>query len=103
MASASDVKLVRRQVNEPTTDDYTDTLIGTYIDEIGITGATIRIWEEKAARYSDLVDVTEAGASHKYSDLHKNAMAIAKHYRSIEESSDVTGGGRPVVKKIQRS
>lgn len=48
--------------------------------------AAVTIWTAKAASYASLVDVTESGSSRKMSDLHKNALAMTKHYASLLES-----------------
>lgn len=102
MASAGDIATVRRNVNESTTVIYSDGTIGTYIDANGVTGASAIIWREKAARYSELVNVSESGASHSYSDLYKAALAMASKYESIEFLPPVSIG-HVHVKKIVRS
>lgn len=102
MASASDIAEVRRNTDEPTDATYTDTVIGGYIDSLGVAGAAAKIWREKAAQYATLVDVTEAGASHKFSDLNKNALAMAAYWEGLVVP-DAAVSGRPKVKKIVRS
>lgn len=101
MASASDIATVRRNVDEPTTDTYTDEEIGSYIDADSVAGASAVIWREKAAAASDLVDVTEAGATHKMSELRKAYLANAAYYDGLAVA--VPGAGAPKVKKIVRS
>jgi hypothetical protein len=98
MASASDIAQVRRNTGEPTTTNYTDQVISDYIDVVGVAGASARIWEEKAATWADLVNTTEAGASHAFSDLNKNATAQAKYWHD-QELKPTTG---PVVHTIER-
>jgi len=103
MASASDIELVRINTVEQTDDVFSDSYIGQLIDENGVTGATAMIWESKAARYSTVMDVSEAGASHKFSDLFKNAKDMALLWRGkvTLETVEVTTG-RVRVKVIDR-
>lgn len=103
MASASDIAEVRRNTDEPDdTNGYTDVIIGGYVDAASVAGASAKIWEEKSAKYVSLVDVTEAGASHKFSDLTKHAEAKAIYWHGIEVSLGTTAG-RVKVRKIVRS
>ncbi len=104
MADVSDIAEVRVNVNEPTTSMWSDEAIGAMVDSDGVAGASARIWRAKAARYASLVDVTESGASHKYSDLHKNALAMAKTYDSVDTVDVVIPvADRVRVKRIVRS
>ncbi len=106
MASVSDIATVRRNTNESTAVTYTDVAIGALIDTHGVAGATASIWREKAGVYAGLVDVSESGASHKYSDLHKNALGMAKRWEdldAIENAPLAPEAGRVKVKKIVRS
>jgi hypothetical protein len=104
MASVSDIATVRRNVNESTSETYTDEDIGVLIDTYGVAGASASIWREKAAGYAGLVDVTESGASHKYSDLYKNALAMAKRWEDLDVIAEIpVADGRVKVKKIVRS
>lgn len=100
MASASDIAQVRRNVDEPTTDTYTDQTIGDYVDANGVAGASQLIWQEKAASYATLVNTSEAGASHSFSDLHKNALAMATAFGAAVV---VPTADRVRVKKIERT
>lgn len=101
MASAGDILDVRRNTYELTTDNYSDENLSDLIDAKGVAGASAEVWGEKAAKYADLVDVTEAGASHKFSDLHKNALTMQGFWTTKIEVTDLTFG-RPKVKKIER-
>lgn len=98
MADASDIAEVRRNVNESTIETYTDEVIGSFVDAHGIAGSSAAIWREKAAKYADLVTVSESGASHHYSDLHKNALAMAKYWQSIADGELLL----PVTPDVQR-
>lgn len=102
MATPADIARVRLNTNEPNNvDPYTDAYIGGLIDSSGVAGASAIIWEQKAASYSTKVDVTEAGASHKFSDLFDNAQKMIQYWRDQEEAE---GGpaGRVKIKVIER-
>lgn len=98
MASSDQISELRRKVNEPTdANGYTDAILGDMVDLFGVDGAAAQVWSEKAAKAADLVDVTEAGATHRLGQMAENARKMAGHF-SAEET-----GVRPVVKKIVRS
>lgn len=101
MATPSDILTVRTNTDEPTEVNYTDVQLSDLIDALGVAGASAQVWEWKAARFSSMVDVTEAGASHKNSDLAKNALAMAKQYQS-QTALVVETSGRPIVRQIER-
>lgn len=106
MASVSDIVEVRKNTNESSDETYLDELIGAYIDAYGVAGATAQIWREKAAEFASLVDVTESGATHKYSDLYKSALAMSAKWEGlvpIEPDPPSPDSGRVKVKKIVRS
>jgi len=104
MATEADILSVRENVDEPTADTYTDEYVGGLIDAGGIDSASAIIWEKKAAKLASLVDTSEAGASRKLSDLHKNALAMAAMYRKkVFEPDPVVRDRGVVVRKIVRS
>lgn len=102
MASASDILIVRGNTNEPNdVAPFTDAYIGGLIDASDVAGATAVIWENKAAILSEQVDVTEAGASHKFSDLFDHAQKMVTYWRTQAGTEPTTGTVR--VKKIERA
>lgn len=104
MASASDIAEVRRNTHESTDHNYSDTEISDIIDAEGVAGAIAKIWREKAARYAEMVNVSESGASHSYSDLHRAALRMAEDWdKKVPPPVEVTLAGRTRVKKIVRS
>jgi hypothetical protein len=106
MASSGDIAAVRKNVNEPTPTTWADADINALVDELGVAGASATIWDQKASSYAELVDVSEAGASRKNSDLMKNASARADFYRGqITEGGggEVSADRRIRVRKIVRS
>lgn len=101
MASAGDILQVRRNTNEPdTSGTYSDSVLSNMIDELGLEGASAAIWSEKAATYAELVDTTEAGASHKFSNLHQNALRMAAYWHN--QDLILLGPERTRVKQIER-
>lgn len=103
MASASDIDAVRKNTNEPTSENYSDETIGALVDAIGVAGASATIWHQKAAASAELVDVSEAGASHKLSDIHKNAVGMASHWQAIYDGETVAVSERLRIKRIERA
>lgn len=104
MASAEDILEVRANTDESDdTNGFTDDIIGDLIDADDVLGASTTVWERKAAKYASLVNTTEAGASHAFSDLHKNALAMAALWGKKDAAADEgTPAGRPRVHKIVR-
>lgn len=47
-------------------------------------------WEQKAAHYSNLVDITDGNASRKMSDLLDNAMKMVEYYGSAAKPATAT-------------
>lgn len=106
MATADQINTVRTYTNEPERADYSDDLIGGLIDSLGsVEAAAAEVWDRKAARFSELVNVSEAGASRSLGDLFKNANAQADRYRARIPGSDTATGSdrRAKVHRIIRS
>lgn len=103
MAEALDITKVRLNTNEPDdSNGFTDEVIGSEVDELGVSGASASIWRQKAAKLAELARVTEAGATHDFQDLHKNALAMAKDFERIYISESVVVASGPVIKPIVR-
>jgi len=109
MATPEQVAEVRWNTDEPRdSEDWTDTAIDAVIDAVGgsVNVASATIWRKKAAAYAKLVDVSEAGASHKFSDLHRNALEMAKQFDSqamIAGELSAVSVGHAKVKVIDRA
>lgn len=104
MATEAEIAYVRRNVNEPTDTFYTDEIIAELIDAGGTDSAIASIWEEKSASAASSVDVTEAGASHKFSDVYKAYAAQASYWRKkVDADTDPELSARVKVRKIVRS
>lgn len=83
MATASEIIAVRKNVNEPSEESFSDEAVAELIDSDGVDLASAAIWRTKAAAFSEMVDTSEAGASRKASDLFKNANAMAEHFEKV--------------------
>lgn len=59
-------------------------------------------WRVKAAHYADLVDVAEGNSSRAMSDLHKNALAMARAFGGDAAVGVGTASGHVVIGKIER-
>jgi hypothetical protein len=95
MASTSDVDDVRRNTNISEDDDkWPFAVIAAYVDAIGVAGATAKLWEQKAAAYADLVDVSEAGAQERLGQLHDHALAQAELW-GTKYTTETTGSAVP--------
>jgi hypothetical protein len=103
MASASEIVEVRENVDEPTPETWDDVSIEELVDAHGVNGASAIIWRRKAAAFAKLVDVSEAGASHNFSELHKNALAMFEHFRGIAGTDSPLGTtGAVRIKVMER-
>lgn len=102
MAEAEHIALVRTYTDETTNEHWDDTALGALIDELGIEGATARVWQAKQARYSRLVDVSEAGAQRRMSQAFDHAKEMAEQWTAIA-AADSLAGRRASVSKIVRS
>lgn len=105
MAAAGDIAQVRLNTNEPNdSGPYTDAYVGALIDSSGVTGATASIWESKAASIAaTAVDITEADATHKMSDMFDHANAMIKYWRGVTESQVDEIQAVVRVRKIERT
>lgn len=106
MATDAQVALLRPMIDEPTQDTYNDASLKTIIDQAGgdLDLAAAVIWEQKAAGYSTLVDVSESGSSRSMSQAFKNAQSQASYYRNkitveVELESVVRPRTRTAVRK----
>lgn len=70
---------------DPEDSDFRDEYLQIVLDRNSdsLNASARDIWLEKAAKYAELVDITEAGSSRRNSVLHKQAMEMAKHFDSL--------------------
>lgn len=93
MATAEDIDRLRRIAAIADDDEtYTDEVLGTYLDNLGsLEAAAGAVWTEKAASFSGLVDVTESGSSRRLSQLHSQALTMAKAFAMPEDDTGEPG------------
>jgi hypothetical protein len=106
MASPEDLATLRQLINEfDDTNGWTDDYLNGLIDGgLTLNKAAGSVWTIKAGRFSALVDVTESGSSRKMSDLHKNALAMARYYSGADAAeAEETAPTGPVIQRIRRS
>lgn len=101
MASQEQIAELRVKVSEPDdVEPYTDAVLGAKIDEAGgdTDEVAADIWEQKASRYAEMVDISEAGSSRKNSQLMTNATNLSKFYRQkvIVESGASESSTTPI-------
>jgi hypothetical protein len=98
MATLTEIASLRKITNGA--EGYTDQQLSDLLDG-GATEQQLayRIWNELAASYATLVDVSESGSSRSLSELHKNALNIAAVY-SPSAASEVAV--KPRTRKMVR-
>ena len=103
MASASEIASLRRMVNEPTATTYNDDTLGALIDDsVNLAGAAASIWQEKASRFAQLVNVKEGSSSRDLGDLYEQALSMSTHYTGA--SLAAAGGRKPArTRTIERA
>jgi hypothetical protein len=87
-ATPDDVVRLRALANYNGTDPYDDQQLAAMIDGSSIYRSAARLWDEKAASLSEVVDISESGSSRKMGDTHKNALAMAKYFRGLAEDEE---------------
>jgi hypothetical protein len=106
VATPVQVADVRENTAEPTATRWQDDDIELLIDDMGVLLTSATIWRKKAANYAHLVNVSEAGSSHNYSDLYKNALAMEKRFTELAAaeagSTGSEGRGHAKVRSIVR-
>jgi hypothetical protein len=103
VATSGDITTVRQQTDELTETTFSNVVVGALVDELGVAGASAEIWRRKAAKFSSMVNVSEAGASHSFGDLAKNALLMAAEYQATADLElEVVSTDRVRVRKIVR-
>ena len=107
MATSSQIDEVRQYTEEFREDKWSDEYIAGLVDSSSVYGAAWQIWMKKAAEYTDLVNVSEAGASHAFGDLQKKALEMVDRFRLLADEEEEAGGtidleDRARVKIIER-
>jgi hypothetical protein len=102
MADASAIAEVRANTNVDEDDEeFTTTVISDLLDSVGenVNSASAIIWRRKAAKYAELVDVTEAGSTRALGDLQDKALRMAASFEALAYQAV---SGRPRIKTIVR-
>lgn len=104
MATPEDITALRNMIGEPdNVAPYTDDVLGLIIDSaLNLQDAASHIWSRKAADSALLVDISENGSSRKMSDVHKNALAMARMYRSESDELVAVVSRAPRTRPIVR-
>jgi hypothetical protein len=104
MATVEQIAELRLLVAEPTEDTYTDAALGVAIDAAGgdLDLVARDIWVQKAAKFSALVDISEAGSSRSMGSLHANALKMVDLFNAKLDrtKADVVVGTR--IRKLTR-
>lgn len=95
---------LRRLVDEPSDSSKYDSqrlaaILSAHNGNVNL--AAVQIWNEKAAKYAQLVDMQEGDTKRSLSDLMDNALKMAKLFRDTGNSDD-TGRAPTTVSRIIR-
>ncbi len=102
MATSEQIAELRRLINESTTEVYSDGMLGTLIDSLGVNTAARNLWREKTARYADLVNVTEGNSKREMSTLHKHALDMVTYFDTVVSADVVAVTRRAGTRAIER-
>jgi hypothetical protein len=105
VATAEEIAAFRLLIDEgDDVEPYSDLSLNMRIDAaLSSQALAAEIWMEKAASYASLVNVSESGSSRSMSDLHKNALAMAKGFGAVDPTGPEAAGVRGVrMKKLTR-
>lgn len=104
MATPEAVASLRRMVDEPGTETYTDETLSALLDaSASAESAAASIWREKAAKASTLVNVSESGSSRSLQQIYQNAEAMAKFYGSASSTPVVDTSSTPFTVTAERA
>lgn len=102
MATAAEIAALRRLIAEPDATTYDDAALTLVIDTAdSLDAAALLVWEEKAASYVGLVDISEGGSQRKNGDLIKQASAMIEVFQG---RIDLAAAGAPTrIRKLTRT
>lgn len=86
MATTTEIEQLKRITNGA--EGYSDQALSDMLDTVTQREAAHQIWQELAASYSTLVNVSESGSSRSLGDLQKNALAMAAQYAPLNLSQE---------------
>ena len=96
----SPVVELRRLVDEPTEDIYTDKELEDRLAAGNKFAAARDIWREKLAAAAGLVNISEGGSSRSMSQAYDHAKEMVELYEGLANSGSATGG--TVLRRITR-
>lgn len=103
VATADQVAQVRLNTDEPTdAAPYTNAVLGAWVDELGVDGASARIWQQKAASYAKLVNTSEGDARRDLSDLFDHASGMVSTFGAAAATVATAASGLR-IKQIDRT
>lgn len=104
MATAQEIMQLRRLIDDTTDPEtYTNEELEALLNQYpSADSAAAAVWEEKAASYSTLVNISESGSSRNLGDLHRNALAQAKHFGAKAAIDAPTSSARSRTRGIER-
>lgn len=104
MATAEQIAALRSMINqpenvEPWTDEYLSGRIdaGTSLDSVASS-----IWAEKAATFSQLVDVQEGSSRRSLGNLQAQALKMSTHYQILAGEDAGTSFRAARTRQIER-
>lgn len=103
VATEDEIAQLRRLTGLAVDDaTYTDEVLGTYIDNLGLLPAAAVIWRERAASVAGLVDVTESGSSRKLSQLYSQFLKMGEGLTPEDDDDTTEPGQASFVVGIER-
>lgn len=91
MADQADIDRIKGMLpNDAASYGWDDAYIGAFIDA-GLSDNLIlaTFWDKVSTSTANLVDMSESGSSRSLSQVHKNAVSMAKMYRDREQGTGV--------------
>lgn len=104
MATPEEIAALRLLIAEPGSDTYTDVALSDRLDAAAPDQVAYEIWTEKAAKFAQLVDISEGGSSRKQGDLYEQALGMAKVFADRVTTGTAPPGvaGRTRVSRLVR-
>lgn len=96
--------VLRRYIDEPTTDTYSDLALNSIFETFGsdLNLAAAEVWRDKAAKAASLVDESEGPSSLKLSQLYDRAVLQSKFYDERSVVTIATTTRRTTTRAIER-
>ncbi len=107
MATPEQLLELRLLIAEPTEATYDESTLDTRIDAASgnLNRVAYQIWTEKAARLTELADISEGGSSRSNGSLHAKALAMVKLFKDRldeEEAAQPTAGRSFTINRLVR-